>query len=180
MKLLSLRGVFDLDDNAQMVNHQVFTYEANDLTRGWEVMEAYVWPSTVRAETGADNGQFQACFSLATDTIAHIDGSPLTFPEIVNAEDNRQCGWLLTGWQRRQSVVADFLSNGGSSWKANFLLDPQTIVTASLYLNGYTTTDSSSSPSRVWNYMVVLKPKKMQPMQTILHIIKGKGQDVTN
>jgi len=174
--LLSLRGSFTLDDNARIVDEQVFQYEANDLTRGWEIERAYMWPRTTRAETGADNGQYQAVFTLATDTIGNVG-----FDEISNAQDNRQCGWLQAGYQRRQSAVADFLANSGNSPNpAEFVLDPQTVVTSSLYLNGYTTSDSSTSPTRQWNYMVVLKPKKMQPMQTILHIIKGKGQDVTN
>jgi len=174
--LLSLRGSFTLDDNARIVDEQVFQYEANDLTRGWEIERAYMWPRTTRAETEPDNGQSQAVFTLATDTISTVG-----FDEISNAQDNRQCGLLQAGYQRRQSAVADFLANSGNGPNpAEFVLDPQTIVTSSLYLNGYTTSDSSTSPTRQWNYMIVLKPKKMQPMQTILHIIKGKGQDVDN
>ena len=175
-KLLSLRGCFELDDNARMTDFEIFSYEANDLTRGWEIESAYIWPRTSRAETGGDSGQFLGCWSLATDTIGSVG-----LDELVNAEDNRQCGWIQMGWQRRQSAVADFLTNSGSNpYPAEFGLDPQTIVVSNLYLNGYTTSDSSTSPSRIWNYMVVLRPRKMQPMQTILHIIKGKAQDVDN
>lgn len=175
-KLLSLRGCFELDDNARMTDVEIFSYEANDLTRGWEIETAFIWPRTSRAETGSDNGQFQACWSLATDTIGSLG-----FDELCSAEDNRMCGWLQAGYQRRQSAVADFLANSGNGPNpAAFILDPQTVVVSSLYLNGYTTSDSSTSPTRIWNYMVVLKPRKMQPMQTILHIIKGKAQDVDN
>lgn len=174
--LLSLRGCFTLDDNAVITDEQVFQYEANDLTRGWEIETAYVWPRTTRADTGTANGQYQAVFSLATDTIGSASSN-----EICNAEDNRQCGWLQAGYQRRQSAVADFIANSGNGPNpAEFVLDPQTVVTSSLYLNGFITSDSSTSPTRQWNYMVVLRPKEMQPMQTILHIIKGKGQDVDN
>ena len=176
MPLLSLRGSFELDDNERTTDIQVFSYEANDLTRGWEVVEAYCWPRTSRAETGSANGQFQACFSLATDTIGTVG-----FDEICNASDNRQCGFLQAGYQRRQSAVADFLANSGNGPNpARFILDPRTVVVSSLYINGYTSSDSSDSPTRLWNYMVILKPKKQHPMETILHLIKGKGQDVSN
>jgi hypothetical protein len=180
MTLLSLRGSFDLADSALIEDHQIFSYEANDLTRGWELVRAYCWPRTTRADTGSTNGQFQACFSIATDTIGLV-GEAVPFPDVCNADDNRQCGWLQAGYQRRISGVEDFLANSGNGPNpAEFVLDPQTVVVSSLYLNGYTTSDSTSNPPRKWNYMVVLRPKKMNPMQTILHIIKGKGQDVNN
>lgn len=178
MSLLSLRGNFTMVDNALQADQQIFSYEANDLTRGWEIVSCYIWPKDTRAEIGSADGQWQACFSIATDT---IDRAGLTFTDICDAQDNRQCGWLQCGYQMRASSVADFLANSGNPPNpAKFVLDPQTIVVSSLYLNCYSTSDSSTSPSRLWNYMVVLKPKKMSPMATILHIIKGKGQDVSN
>jgi hypothetical protein len=165
-------------DNALQVDQQIFSYEANDLTRGWELESCYVWPKDTRAAIGSSDGQYQACFSIATDT---IDRAGLTFTDVCDAGDNRQCGWLQAGYQLRDSSVADFLANSGNSPNpAKFVLDPQTVVVSALYINCYSTSDSSTSPAREWNYMVVLKPRKMQPMQTILHIIKGKGQDVDN
>lgn len=178
MSLLSLRGNFTMVDNALRADQQIFSYEANDLTRGWEIVSCYVWPKDTRAAIGSSDGHFEACFSIATDT---IDRAGLTFVDICDAEDNRQCGWLQSGFNIRDSTVGDFLSNAGNGpLPDRFVLDPQTVVVSSLYLNCYSTSDSSTSPSREWNYMVVLKPKKMSPMATILHIIKGKGQDVSN
>jgi len=175
MKKLSLRGSFTLDDNARMVDHEIFSYEANDLTRGWEIESAHVWVRESRAATGSASGMLQATFSLATDLVG-----TLGFEDLCSAEDNRMCGWIQAGYRRRDSPVNDFITNQGGAWPASFIIDPQTVVVSSLYINGATISDSSTSPSRLWNYMVVLKPRKMQPMQTILHIIKGKAQDVDN
>ena len=37
-RTMSLRGTFDIADNALMADHELFRYEANDLTKGWEVV----------------------------------------------------------------------------------------------------------------------------------------------
>lgn len=177
MPLLSLRGNFEMTDNALRADQQVFSYEANDLTRGWEIVAAYIWLKDVRADIGTSDGQWQACFSLATDT---IDRAGLTFTDICDATDNRQCGWMECGFQMR-AAGSDFLANSGNPpTPTAMVLDPQTVVTSSLYVNCYSTSESTTSPSRLWNYMIVLKPKKLHPMETILHLIKGKGQDVSN
>jgi len=163
-------------DNALAVDQQIFQYEANDLTRGWEIESCYVWPKDVRANIGTADSQIMCCFSIATDT---IDRAGLTFNDVSNAADNRQCGWLEIPYQLRASAVADYMQ--ARTWgPIPFVLDPQTIVVSALYLNCYSTSDDTVSPSRLWNYMVVLRPKKMKPMATILHIIKGKGQDVSS
>lgn len=165
-------------DNALAADQKIFSHESNDLTRGWEILEAYVWPKDTRAAIGAADGQYQACFSIATDT---IDRAGLTFTDICDASDNRQVGWCQAGYQLRDSSVSDFLANSGNSPNpAKFVLDPQTVVTHGLWINSYSTSDSSTSPSREWNYMIILKPKKLAPMVTILQMIKTRGQDVTN
>ena len=68
-KVLSLRGNFTVDDNAILTDKQIFIYEAGDLTKGWEVESAFIWPRDTRAEIGTADGQYQANASLATDTI---------------------------------------------------------------------------------------------------------------
>jgi hypothetical protein len=172
---LSLRGTVSAADNSYSVDNQIFIYEANDLTRGWEIEAAYMWPTTTRASIGSASGQYQLTASLSTD-----EGTGTEFDEICTAADNRQCGWLQTGWQIRNSSVSDFLSDGGSPSLQPFLLDPETIVAKGLWLNFYTTSDSTTAPTREWSYMVVLKPKKMDPKETILHLIKNIAQDVVN
>jgi len=173
--VLSLRGSFTMVDNALQYDHKIFSHESNDLTRGWEILAAYVWPRDNRGETGTADGVLGTCFSIATDTIGR---GGLSFDNICDASDNRQCGWLQIGYGARASAVSDFLANTGIPNPAKFVLDPQTIVTNGLWLNSYSTSDSSTSPSREWNYMIVLKPKRLAPMVTLLQMIKSRGQDV--
>ena len=80
-------------DNARMVDHEIFRYEANDLTRGWVVEEFYIWPASNRAEIGTADGQYQMCTSLATDTIGSVG-----FDAICDAADNRQIAWVQDEW----------------------------------------------------------------------------------
>ena len=179
-KKLSLRGNFLLADNAMLTNHPIFEYEANDLTRGWVVEAAYIWPRTTRASAGTDNGQYQMCASLATDTARILD-----FEFISDATDNRQIGWCQAGYQSRNSAIADFIANSGNSPNpAAFVIDPEHVVANGLWLNFPTVKDGSSSPTvspdRTWNYMVILRPKKLDPKETILHLIKNFAQDVDN
>jgi len=175
-KRLSLRGKFTVADNARMVDHQAFIYEANDLTRGWVVEAAYLWPSTYRAEIGGSDGQYQMVASLATDTVGTIG-----FDEICNTSDNRQIGWIGSGFQLRAGPVSDFLANSGNApTPAAFTIDPEHVVANGLWINCYSTSDSSTSPDREWNYMIILKPKKLDPKETILHLIKNVAQDVVS
>lgn len=180
-KVLTLRGIIKVADNAQSVDNQIFSYEANDLTKGWVVEGAFMWPTTTRAGTGSANGQFQLTASIATDTITPIDPTDLTFDDFCDADDNRQIGWLGAGYQRRDSAVGDFLANSGNSPNpAEFIIDPGHILAQGLYLNMYTTSDSTTSPVRDWSYLVILRPKKLDPKETILHLIKNVAQDIAN
>lgn len=173
---LTLRGTFVVADNARVTDEQIFSYEANDLTRGWILREAYIWPASYRGEIGSADGQYQANASLATDEIGSVG-----FDEISNVEDNRQVAWCALGFQLRAGPVSDFLSNSGNGpYPARFVIDPGTVVANGLYLNFYSTSESSTSPDREWNYMVVLEPKKLDPKETILHLIKNYAQDVDN
>jgi hypothetical protein len=174
-KVLSLRGSFTMVDNALQYDHKIFSHESNDLTRGWEILEAYVWPRDNRAEIGSSDGVQGTCFSIATDTIGR---GGLTFDNICDASDNRQCGWLQVFYRMRAGATDFIISNNSSP--AKFVLDPQTIVTNGLWLNSYSTSESATSPSREWNYMIVLKPKRLPPMVTLLQMIKSRGQDVDN
>ena len=85
-KVMTLRGQFTMVDNARTLDNQVFSYEANNLTRGWKVKSFYVWPATIRAETGTGDGQFMICATLATDSVA---GTAPSFDEISSVADNR-------------------------------------------------------------------------------------------
>jgi len=175
MKKLSLRGVFEFADNAVSTDNQVFIYEANDLTRGWVVEAAYLWPKTIRVANGNVNGQMQVSASLATDTVGSAG-----FAEICDAGDNRQIAWINSGYQVR-SGGDDFIANSGNPpGPVPFVVDPEHIVANGLWINATSISDSTSSPVREWNYMVVLRPKRLDPKETILHLIKNVAQDVVN
>ena len=175
-RTMSLRGSFEIADNAFMADHELFRYEANDLTKGWEVVGAYIWPTTTRASIGAAAGQFQAVASLATDT-----GNRGVADTICTAADNRQIAWIQSGYQMRNSAVSDFLANSGNSPNpAAFVIDPEHIIANGLWLNFGTTSDSTTSPTREWSYMIILKTKKLDPKETILHLIKNVAQDIVN
>ena len=69
-RLLSFRGnLTAIADNARSLDNEIFTYQSSDLTRAWKVKSFYLWPATVRAETGTGDGQFMLNVSLATDEV---------------------------------------------------------------------------------------------------------------
>lgn len=172
---LSLRGNFELDDNKTITDHQVFIYEAGDLTRGWEIESAYIWPRDTRGEIGSSTGQFQIVSTLATDTGVRAIPS-----EMSNAADNRQVGWCNNGYQIRANTD-DFIANSGNSPNpARFVIDPNQIVQQGLWLSASTNSDATALLGRRWNYMIILKPKKLTAIQSILHMVKNRGQDIEN
>ena len=53
------------------------------------------------------------------------------------------------------------------------LMDPQHIVNRNLYINFYTTTDSEASPSRGYNYLLILREVAISEAEAILQMVKG-------
>ncbi|GAI79564.1 unnamed protein product [marine sediment metagenome] len=175
MKLLSFRGNIESQDNARTSNQQIFSYNSPDLTRAWKVKSFYLWPKTVRAETGTEFGQMVVCASLATDEI----GSP-AFADIMDVTDNRQIGWISSGYNRRNAAVSDFLTRPTGIEDSAALMDPDHIVNRNLYINMYTTSDSTTSPIRLYNYLLILEEVKITENEAILQIVKGVAQDIRN
>lgn len=176
MRSLSLRGRFTVADNARITDHEIFRYEANDLTRGWIVEAVYIWPATLRAPMTGGDGGYQLSSSIATDLIGSA-----SFDGICDASDNRQIAWCQAGWTHRESAVTDFISNSRNPpAPCPYVVDPEHVVANGLWLNMYTTSDYSEGNDREWCYMVILKAKKMDPKETILHLIKNVAQDVVN
>lgn len=177
-RVLSLRGTWSMTDNEPaVVDKEVFIYEAGELSKGWEIERAYLWPKTTRASIGTSDGQFQVCASLATDKSYSLD-----FETISNAADSRQIAWCNSGYQLRAAGTdEDFLANSGNNPNpAEFVIDPQSIVKKGLWLNAFATSDSATEPTRDWNYMIILRPKKLSSQEAILHLIKNVAQDVSN
>ena len=175
MKLLSLRGTIEAADNARIVDQLIFTYNSPDLTRAWKIDSFYLWPKTVRALSGTSDGQFQISASLATDTIGSVG-----FDDIMNVEDNRQIGWVSRGYNLRDKGTDDFISAPTGLMDSQSIQDPEHIVNRNLYLNFYSTSDSTVSPTREYNYLLVLKEMKINENEAILQMVKGVAQDIRN
>jgi hypothetical protein len=177
-KIMTLRGELELTDNARSVNNQVFSFEANILEKGWKVKDFYFWPAQLRALTGSTEGQLSIAATLATDS---LDAALASFERISSVKDNRFMAWVQKGYNLRDSPVHDFISSPTGLYHDNqAIIDPDHVVNDALFINMYSTSDSSTSPTRLYNYMIVLEEMKLTPAQAILSLVKGKAQDVPN
>lgn len=174
-RILSFRGNIESSDNARTPDQQIFSYNSPDLTRAWKVKSFYIWPKSVRGETGTADGQLMMCASLATDEI----GTP-SFDDMMDVSDNRQIGWVARGYNRRNAAVGDFLTGPTGLEDSAALMDPDHIVNRNLYINLYTTSDSTTSPIRLYNYLLILEEVKISENEAILQIVKGVAQDIRN
>ena len=173
-RALTLRGTTEQVLDAAGTPVKIFEYEDNDLTKGWKVVEAYVWCSSTQADFGANTGQFLMQTALHTDTGINV----ASFGK-WGAFDNRIIGWNNQSFNER---AGDFPSNVGSSFStaARLVLDPNHVICRDLFLSFQSQSDGAASPRMEWSYMVVLEPKKMSASETILSIIKSVGQDIDN
>ena len=176
-KLMTLRGTTEaVADNARFLNFQIFSFEANILEKGWIVKDFYFWPADVRASTGSTEGQFGICATLSTDEIPTALGG---FDDLASVSDNRTFAWMQKGYNLRDSATSDFITSPtGLYYDNKAIVDPDHVVNDALYINFFTTSDSGTSPSRKYNYMVVLEEIKLTPARAILSLLKGKGQDL--
>jgi hypothetical protein len=171
---LTLRGTTEFDLDAITAPLKIFSYEDNDLTRGWKIKQAYVWLSSVREDFGSSTGQFLMQSVLHTDT-----GLDVSTWGKWGAFDNRIIGWNNQSANER---AGNFASNTGSSFKTQteLILDPNHVVCRDLFLSFQSQSDGGDSPGMEWSYMVVLEPMKLTPSETILSIIKSVAQDIDN
>jgi len=171
-KLLSFRGIIKAADNSISKNNNIFTYTSPDLTRAWKVESFYIWPNP-RATVGVD-GQWQLTASLATD---EIEGS--TFDSVATVEDNRQIGWMSKGYNLRDAGK-DFITSPTGLVDNQAIMDPDHIVNRNLYINFYSTSDGDTSPTRNFNYLLILREVKVSESEAILQMVKGVAQDIRN
>lgn len=170
---MTLRGTISAADASLSTNNNIFTYESPDLTSAWIVKELLFWPATFRASTGSTEGQFSVTMNLATDTIS---GS--TFNSIGSVADNRMIGWLCRGFNMRNEGSDDFLA-APTGMEANYgYVDPDHVVNRQLFINFTTNTDSTTKPTREWNYIVRLEKIKITENQAVLAMIKSTAQNI--
>lgn len=172
MRTFSLRGKFSVADNA-LYTENIFDYVSPDRKKGWKVDRAYFWPLTTRAEIGGSDGQYNAEMNLATDEMRVI-----SFDSIMDCSDNRLCAFGASGFSIRNGGPSDFLAYQSLNMLPELTVDPDVIVTKELWINFQSTSESSTSPTRQWCYMVVLKEVKLTPSESLFQQIKGMGQDV--
>jgi len=177
-RLFSLRGTMRQADNAIGTENLLIDYVSPDRERAWRIEGAWMWPVECRGDMGADGtGMMVAQGCLHTDTIKWN-----SFNELNDPSDNRTCAWYQQQYsQRSQSAVFDFIvPNGVNIHDNRFLVDPDTLVTKELYLSLSTTRDGTTSPDRLWGWLVLLREEKVTPSQSLFSQIKGMGQDVVS
>lgn len=175
-KILTFRGGITVADNARSTDNEVFKYEGPDLTKAWKVKEFYLWPKSIRADTGPNEGQWNLAASLSTDTIGSVG-----FENVMSTDDNRQIAWVNKGYYHRDSSIGDFITSQGDGLLGNkALVDPGHLVNNGLYINMYSTSDSTTSPSRNYNYLIILEEVKISENEAILQLVKGVAQDIDN
>jgi len=173
-RVLTFRGSIDAADNAISKNNRIFSYEASDLTRAWKVKSFYLWPETIRAEIGTADGQWMLSGSLATDVIG---GS--TFTSVCTVNDNRQFAWMQCGYNIR-ATTNDFINKPTGLEDNKGIVDPDHVINRELYVNLTTVSESTTSPVRRYNYLVVLEEIKISENEAILQMVKGVAQDIDN
>lgn len=174
MSRFSLRGKVEVSDNSVSANHLIFDYVSPDRTRAWKVIRAYVWPVQWWGVALADDGFMALVASLATDT------GKFNQNEIIDPSENRAFAWAQQTYNTREaSAATDFLTpNATALGNMEFLVDPDHLVTKSLYINIGTACDIDVSQVREWGWCVVLEERKVTAAQSVFQQIKGIGQDI--
>lgn len=174
-RTFSLRGKISAADNAIEVK-QVFDYISPDRRKAWKLKGAFVWPLDVRAEIGSTDGQATYEFALATDERRMSD-----FDMLMDITDNRACAWGASGFSLRHgSGPSDFLAYQSLNRMCELIIDPDVLITKELWFNMQSTTESATSPTREWCYLIVLEEVKVSAAQSLYQQIKGMAQDVSS
>ena len=171
-RVFSLRGKFVGYDGGVTANHLVFDYVSPDRKKAWKVDGAWIWPITVRGDVGID-GVVGLNAVLTTD---EIKTNILT---ISDPTDNRVFAWAQNKYNIRDAEDDFIVSDSGFLRDAQFVIDPDTLVTKELYISAAMSSDSSLSTEREWGFMIVLREVKVSAMESLFQQIKGMGQDVS-
>ncbi len=173
MSCFSLRGKYNIADNAAGAPIRVFDYVSPDRTRAWKVSRAYFWPITIRADTGGEEGKYVMQAALMTDFKKGISWDSINDPT-----ENRSFAWGQWSGFQRDHASGDFIS-AETEDLASMVIDPDTIITKELWVVLCSTKEGTTNPTRDWGYMIELEEMKVSPSQSVFQQIKGMGQDVT-
>ena len=172
-RVFSLRGKFVGFDGGVTSNVLLFDYVSPDRKKAWRVDAAWIWPITVREDVGID-GVVGLNAVLSTDIIKTNINS------ISDPTDNRVFAWAQNKYNIRDAEDDFMVSDSGFLRDAQFVIDPDTMVTKELYLSMAASSDSSISAEREWGYMVVLREVKVSAAESLFQQIKGMGQELSN
>jgi len=171
----TLRGSYEVADNAVGLTKNIFDYVSPDRTRAWKIVKAVFWPIDTRADTGSDtDGKYVMTSTLYTDYVP----PPATWADQINPEDNRACGFGIWSGYKRENGASDFIAAHSTNGIVSFVIDSDTIVTKELHIAFASTVDGSTNPDRRWGYMIELESLKVTAAESLFQQIKGMGQDV--
>lgn len=157
---------------------QILSYSSVDRTKAWKLRAWWVWPITVRAETGTTDGQLQMDAALWTDTKRLAGAS--AFNMMLDPTENRSVGWLQAGYKIEADASGDFLASQSRGEMPRGIIDEDRLITDNLFISLQTSSASSVKPSREWGFMVVLDQVKVSPLESVVQQLKGVGQDLEN
>jgi len=175
MRKFSLRGQIEaVSASGVSEDNLIFSYESNDLTRGWKVKRFHLWFTDPHAWTGASERgtQFAAIFGkLQTDVQTST---------VMDASDNREFGWLTNTYQLNHSRAQVAQTNPLIQRDVNIVMDMDHVIVRELFLTlgMYTSSDHEGSLMDI-SYLVEIEEFKVTPTETILQIVKGTGQSVS-
>ena len=168
-----MRGKMLVNDNQLSVNHLVFDYQSSDRTRAWKVTEAYVWPVEAQKAIHNNNGFMVMQAALGTDV------GKFNKDELNDPTENRLFAWAQQMYNTREGDGSNFIGpNGFPLNQAQFLIDPDTIVTKELYINICNSADKDVSSAREWGWLIILEELTISPTLSLFQQIKGIGQDI--
>ena len=172
--IFTMRGTYDVVDNAVGKTLNVFDYASPDRTRAWKVSRAYLWPVDIRADTSSNaDGKYTLQAVLSTDR----RNTP-TWAVQLDPMDNRAFGWAIWSGYARDNGSSDFILSHGTDGIVEFVLDPDTYVTKELWIAMSSTKEGTTNPVRAWGYLIVLEEYKITASQSVFQQVKGMGQDL--
>lgn len=157
---------------------EILSYQSPDRTRAWKVRKFWMWPVSTRtgdASFGKD-GQLQLDACLTTDSWLIND-----FTTVTDPSENRSCAWLKAGYKHCEvPLQTSFIADQSRGTMAEGIIDEDRLITDRLYIAAQTTTEDALGPAIEWGYMIVLDQVKVSPLESVIQMLKGVGQDISN
>jgi len=188
MSLRTLVGSYQQDTFASGVpsqkEHVIFAYEAMDQNKAWKIKEMQIWLSPLVSSGGDTRAILYGCLStdFLTPPASGGTGDMRIYGRQYNAGDNRGIAWSMVDYQNRDSGSHDFRVPGQGIIPMAMIADDRMAVNY-LILNTIIQSEGalvSPQEDSVVNYRIIMEAKKVSPMESIVHQIRGMAQDVDN